>query len=104
MRKREFAILRSAGMTVNQMFALLCIENLRNGLHAVLIGGMASLPLCYLLYKSIVVGAIIDFVFPMEAYLTASLTMLSIMFVASIYGLCKIKKGNVITDIRNDFV
>ena len=50
------------------------------------------------------IGAVIDFVFPIEAYLIASLAMLAIMFITSIYGLCKIKKGNVITDIRNDFV
>ncbi len=104
MRKREFAVLRSIGMTVNKLFAMLCIENLRNGIVAVAIGGITSLPLCYLLYKSIVVGAVIDFVFPIEAYLIASLAMLAIMFITSIYGLCKIKKGNVITDIRNDFV
>lgn len=104
MRKREFAILRSMGMTVNKLFVMLCIENLGNGFVAVLIGGIASLPLCYLLYKSIVVGAVIDFVFPVRAYLIASLAMLAIMFITSIYGLCKIKKGNVITDIRNDFV
>lgn len=104
MRKREFAVLRSVGMTVNKLFVMLCIENLRNGFIAVMIGGIASLPLCYLLYKSIVVGAVIDFVFPIEAYLIASLAMLAIMFITSIYGLYKIKKGNVITDIRNDFV
>lgn len=103
-RKREFAVLRSVGMTTNKLFAMLCIENLRNGFAAVLIGGIASLPLCYLFYKSIVVGAVIDFVFPVGAYLIASLTMLAIMFITSIYGLSKIKKGNVITDIRNDFV
>ncbi len=104
MRKREFAVLRSVGMTVNKLFVVLCIENLQNGLIAVLIGGIASLPLCYLLYKSIVVGAAIKFVFPIEAYLIASLAMLAMMFIASLYGLWKIKKGNVITDIRNDFV
>lgn len=104
MRKREFAVLRSVGMTVSKLFAMLCIENLRNGLIAVLIGGIASFPLCYLLYKSIVIGAVIDFVFPIEAYLIASLAMLAIMFITSIYGLSKIKKGNVITDIRNDFI
>ncbi len=104
MRKHEFAVLRSMGMTVSKLFAMLCIENLRNGFVAVLVGGIASLPLCYLLYKSIVVGAVIDFVFPFKAYLIASLAMLAIMFITSIYGLCKIKKGNVITDIRNDFI
>lgn len=104
MRKREFAVLRSVGMTVNKLFAMLCIENLRNGFIAVLVGGISSLPLCYLLYKSIVIGVVIDFAFPIKAYLIASLAMLAIMFLTSIYGLCKIKKGNVITDIRNDFI
>lgn len=104
MRKREFAVLRSVGMTVNKLFAMLCIENLRNGFIAVIIGGISSLPLCYLIYKSIVIGAVIDFAFPVKAYLIASLSMLAIMIITSIYGLWKIKKGNVITDIRNDFV
>ncbi len=104
MRKREFAVLRSVGMTVKELFAMLCIENLWIGLFSVLIGGIASLPLCYLLYKSIVVGAVIRFVYPIGAYLIASLAMIAIMSLASVYGLFKIKKGNVITDIRNDFV
>lgn len=104
MRKREFAVLRSVGMTAKELFAMLCIENLWIGLFSVLIGGIASLPLCYLLYKSIVVGAVIRFVYPIGAYLIASLAMLLIMFITSIYGLWKIKRGNVILDIRNDFV
>lgn len=104
MRKREFAVLRSVGMTIGQLFKILCIENLCNGIISVVIGGVASLPLCYLLYKSIVIGAVINFTFPIEAYLFASLAMIAIMFLTSVYGLFKIKKGNVITDVRNDFV
>lgn len=104
MRKREFAVLRSVGMTVKELFAMLCIENLWIGLFSVLIGGIAPLPLCYLLYKNIVVGAVIRFVYPIGAYLIASLAMLLIMFITSIYGLWKIKKGDIIADVRNDFV
>lgn len=103
-RKREFAVLRSVGMTVNKLFVMLCIENMRHGLVAILIGGISSLPLCYLIYKSIVVGAVIDFVFPVKAYLIASLAMLTIMFLTSLYGLSKIKKRDIIADARNDFV
>ena len=104
MRKRDFAVLRSVGMTIGQLFKILCIENLCNGIISVVIGGVASLPLCYLLYKSIVIGAVIDFTFPIEAYIFASLAMIAIMFLTSVYGLCKIKKENVINDVRNDFV
>ena len=104
MRKRDFAVLRSVGMTLGQLFKILCIENLCNGIISVVIGGVAALPLCYILYKSIVIGAVIDFTFPVEACLLASLAMIAIMFLTSVYGLFKIKKGNVITDIRNDFV
>ena len=103
MRKREFAVLRSVGMTVNNLFSMLCIENLRIGLLAILIGGISSLPLCYLIYKSIVVGAVIDFVFPLRAFVISSLAMLLIMFFTSLYGLYKIKKGDIIADVRNDF-
>lgn len=102
--KREFAVLRSVGMTVNKLFAMLCIENLRNGLLAILIGGISSLPLCYLIYKSIVVGAVIDFVFPLGAFVISSLAMFLIMFLTSLYGLWKIKNGDIIADVRNDFV
>lgn len=104
MRKRDFAVLRSVGMTIGQLFKILCIENLCNGIISVVIGGVASLPLCYLLYKSIVIGAVIDFTFPIEAYIFASLAMIAIMFLTSVYGLFKIKKENVINDVRNDFV
>ncbi len=103
MRRREFAVLRSLGMTVNKLFVMLCIENLQNGIIAILLGGVASLPVCYLLYKSIVIGAKVNFTFPTEAFIIASLSMLAIMFITSLYGLWKIKKGNIITDIRNDF-
>lgn len=83
---------------------MLCIENLRNGLLAILIGGISSLPLCYLIYKSIVVGAVIDFVFPLGAFVISSLAMFLIMFLTSLYGLWKIKNGDIIADVRNDFV
>jgi len=104
MRKREFAVLRSVGMTVKELFAMLCIENLWIGLFSVLIGGISSLPLCYLIYKSIVVGAVIDFVFPLGAFVISSLAMFLIMFLTSLYGLWKIKNGDIIADVRNDFV
>lgn len=54
--------------------------------------------------QNIVVGAVIRFVYPIGAYLIASLAMLLIMFITSIYGLWKIKKGDIIADVRNDFV
>lgn len=104
MRKREFAVLRSVGMTVKELFAMLCIENLWIGLFSVLIGGISSLPLCYLIYKSIVVGVTIGFVFPLGAFVISSLAMFLIMFLTSLYGLWKIKKGDIIADVRNDFV
>lgn len=103
MRKREFAVLRSLGMTVAKLFAMLCMENILTGLTAALAGGAASLPLCYILYRSITAGSMIVFSFPVGAFLTASLVMMVIMFITSIYGLCKIRKGNVITDIRSEF-
>ena len=103
-RKREFAVLRSLGMTLEKLFVMLCIENMHIGITAALAGGMASLPLCYLIHKSIAVGTAIDFAFPTKAFLIASLAMLGIMLITSIYGLCKIKKGSVITDIRNEFI
>lgn len=92
MRRREFAVLRSVGMTIGQLFKMLCIENLYNGIIAVLLGGMASLPLCCLLYKSIVIGAVVDFTFPVKAYLYASAALILIMLFTSVYGLAKIKK------------
>ena len=53
MRKREFAVLRSVGMTVKELFAMLCIENLWIGLFSVLIGGgWRSNPVC-ISYRSI---------------------------------------------------
>ena len=42
MRKREFAVLRSVGMTVNKLFAMLCIENLRNQYHCGKLSDMSS--------------------------------------------------------------
>lgn len=104
MRKREFAVLRSMGMTVKRLFAMLCAEHLRNGLIAVLIGGAASLPMCYLLYHSIVIGAAIDFVFPFGAFAVSALVMILIMLLASLYGLYKIKNGNVSADMKNECV
>lgn len=102
--RKKTASLQIIGMTVNKLFAMLCIENLRNGLLAILIGGISSLPLCYLIYKSIVVGAVIDFVFPLGAFVISSLAMFLIMFLTSLYGLWKIKNGDIIADVRNDFV
>ena len=58
----------------------------------------------YLIYKSIVVGAVIDFVFPLGAFVISSLAMFLIMFLTSLYGLWKIKNGDIIADVRNDFV
>lgn len=103
LRKREFAVLRSVGMTLASLFKMLCVENLLVGIFAVVIGGAASLPVCLLLYQSVTSGASIPFSFPVGTYAAAAFALLILLLMLSLYGFCKIRKNSILADLRNDF-
>lgn len=102
-RKKEFAVLRSLGITLSRLFLMLCSENLIKAAVAAFFGAAISLPMSYIIYRGIVVNQTICFRFPVRPYIIACIAMLFVMLAVSVYSIYKLKNRNIITDIRNDF-
>lgn len=105
LRRREFAMLRSMGMSergFNRMMNFECaIYGIRTLLFGIPIAGFIS----WLIYKAAVFGEKIDdlaFVFPWQSTIISVIGVFGTVFITMIYASNKIKKENIIDALRDD--
>lgn len=102
LRRREFAMLRSVGMTPGGFNRMVRFESIFYGLKALLFGLPISVAISYLLYQteqSILISA---FTLPWESYGFAVLMLLIIVFTTMLYSTHKIKKENIIDALKDE--
>ena len=93
LRRREFAMLKSVGMTAKGMRRMLNYECLLYGTKALLYGLPVSVGVTYLIYLSINEGIDTSFFVPWVAVAVA---------VLSVFSMSKIKKDNPIDALKNE--
>lgn len=108
LRKKEFAILRSMGMSDKEFNRMIIFESILYSLKALIYGLIISLVLLYLVYSSENDGTLISNII----YLFKNLPYTSIIYSIAItvivilstmlYSLSKINKQNIIETIRSD--
>ncbi|MBA4700121.1 MAG: ABC transporter permease [Ruminococcus sp.] len=103
LRRREFAMLRSVGMSdrnFNKMMRFECtLYGARTMLWALPLSGILS---C-LIYKAMIIGGgDIGFVFPWGSMAISMFGVLFIVFITMLYAISKIKKENIIDALRDD--
>lgn len=95
LRRREFAMLRSVGMTPKGFGKMIRFESLFYGLKALLWG----LPVSFLigvLLNGMVNGSVkVGFVFPWQYYLTAVLVLFLIVLSTMLYASSKLRRDNI---------
>lgn len=91
-RRREFAMIKSVGMTPKSFKKSIYLENIRYGVMALVWGLPASLGLDFLMYK--ILGGSFDYgyTFRWYYYLAAALAVFAVIGVALLYALDKIKR------------
>lgn len=104
LRKREFAMLKSIGMTDKGFRKMLDLECFFYGTKALLLGLPIGIGVCYLLNRGF--GNLLEFVFtlPWSSIIISIIAVYSVVFITMLYSSAKIKKENIIDVIRDENV
>ncbi|MCR4639988.1 ABC transporter permease [Ruminococcus sp.] len=102
LRRREFAMLKSVGMTAKGMRKMLNFECILYGTKALLYGLPVSAIVTYLIYISISRGIDTYFSMPWGAVGIAVLSVFLVVFATMMYSMSKIKKDNPIDALKNE--
>lgn len=102
LRRREFAMLKSVGMTSKGFNRMMNFECLLYGLRALLYGLPASVGVTYLIYMAMAAGYDAGFRLPWAAIGIAVLSVFLVVFVTMMYSMSKIKKDNPIDALKNE--
>lgn len=102
LRRREFATLRSVGMTSHAFNKMIAYESVFYGLKALLYGIPTGIFVMYLIFNS--VGDFFEqtFVIPPAAILIPAAAVFIVVGLSMLYSAAKIKKYNIIEALRND--
>lgn len=102
LRRREFAMLKSVGMTRKDFNKMMNYECFLYGAKAFLYGLPVSLLIAYFMNRSISNGYEMTFHPPLRAMLAITVAVFAIVFVTMIYSMNKIKKDNLIDALKNE--
>lgn len=102
LRRRDFAMLRSVGMTSKGMKNMLNFECVLYGTKALLYGLPVSAGVTYLIYRSVNEGIDMDFFIPWRAVLIAVLSVFIVVFSTMMFSMNKIKNDNPIETLKNE--
>jgi len=103
LRKREFATLKSIGLTQKGLKKMIVLEGLLYGVIGAIYGSIIGCGISYLLYKAM--GGFREFgwIVPWNALAIATIASLIIGYVSVLSPLARIKKSNLIESVREDF-
>ncbi len=102
LRRREFAMMRSVGMTPGGFNRMIRFESIFYGLKALLFGLPISVAISYLLYQTEQGVLISGFTLPWQSYCFAVLMLLVIVFSTMLYSTRRIKKENIIDALKDE--
>lgn len=102
LRRREFAMLKSVGMTERGFHKMMNYECLLYGSKALLFGLPISCGITYLIYLAVMEGYEITFHLPWSAIGIAVLSVFLVVFVTIVYSMRKIQKDNPIDALKNE--
>ncbi len=102
LRRREFAMLKSVGMSDRDFSRMMNYECLLYGSKALLYGLPVSVGVTYLIYLAVSEGYETGFYLPWTAILIAVLSVFAVVSVTMMYSMSKIKKDNPIDALKNE--
>ena len=102
LRSKEFAMLKSIGMTKREFNRLIRLESIFYGTKSLLIGIPLGILGSYAIYKGFQVGNDLGFMLPIQAIIISIVVVFLLIFIIMHVSVKKINKQNIIETIRND--
>lgn len=102
LRRREFAMLRSIGMTNKELRRMMNYECFIYGSKALIFGLPVSFGMTVLIHMAMHNGFENDFFIPWKAVAIAVLSVFAVVFATMIYSISKIKSDNLIETLKNE--
>ncbi len=101
-RQKEFAMLKSIGMTKKEFNRMIRLESLFYMLKSLVIGIFIGILFSYLVYLAFSINVELTYIFPISGIIISILAVGSLIISIMKYSLNKIDKKNIIETIRND--
>ena len=103
LRKREFATLKSIGLTQKGLKKMIVLEGLLYGIAGSVYGCIVGTGISYLLFKSMKNFREFGWMVPWQAIAIATGASIIIGYLSVLSPLSRIKKSNLIESVREDF-
>ncbi|MBO0991619.1 ABC transporter permease [Bacillus sp. SD088] len=102
LRKREFAMLKSMGMTPKGFNKMINYESIFYGIKALLYGLPISIAIMYLMYRALMNSFDYVFTLPWLSLLYVVVAVFLIVGIAMLYSSAKVKKENIIDALKQE--
>ena len=102
LRKREFAMLKSVGMTPKGFNKMINYESIFYGINSLLFGLPLSIIVMYLIYKGTMNSFSYAFTLPWTSMLYCLIAVFVIVLSAMLYSSGKVKKENIIDGLKQE--
>lgn len=109
LRQKEFAMLRSVGMTKREFSRMITLECAFYTVKALIIGiitGIICTVAIHFLFEGMWdadrIGKALEFIFPWQAVLISIAAVVALVFITTCFSKVKLNKQNIIETIRND--
>lgn len=101
-RKKDFAILRSLGMSERKINKMFILEGFFYGISGIIIGTLLSIWILYLVGEFTIDKELYIFEYPFIQIIYAIILVYAVIFFAMLSARRKIKDRNIIEDVKND--
>lgn len=102
LRRKEFAMLKSVGMTDKGVLNILSLESLMSGIKSLVIGLPISAVVCVLIHVAISRGFETAFIVPWASIISAVAGVFAVTFISMLYAANRLKKENILDSIRDE--
>lgn len=102
LRRQEFAMLKSVGMTKKSLNKMMNYECVFYGIKGLIFGMIIAVLATYAMCNVMSEGFNVGFYIPVQSIVVVVISIFIVVFASMIYTMKKIKKDNVIETLRND--
>jgi len=102
LRRREFAMLKSVGMTDGGFKKMMNFECILYGVKSLMYGLPVACLLTYLMYKSVTGGVDVPFILPYTSIIISVASVFAVVFATMLYSMRKLNKENIIDVLKSE--
>lgn len=102
LRRREFAMLKSVGMTKKGFNRMMNYECLLYGIKGIIYGLPVSILINWFMSRSIEFGVSLGFIMPWKSIIIAVASVFIVVFITMLYSMNKIRHDNTVETLKNE--